>query len=197
MERAGAGVGAAEAGAGLGAAVVVGLGASVGVGAAVVVCVGGSVVVGGTVVSRGAGGGTGVGGGGVGAGVGAGDLQVAMHSPGDSKPFGSTLHWPVAESQLYMVGVGAGVGTGGVGLHQCVQKPRVVHPQHGLVAECTVLHVFPGAHFPGTGVGTGVAGGVGGVGGGVGIRYSLVTFFETLVPVTLASATHLGAPPKE
>ena len=64
--------------------------------------------------------GTGVGTGdgtGVGTGVGAGDLQVAMQSPGDSEPFGSSLHWPVAELQLYMTGagVGAGAGHGGVG----------------------------------------------------------------------------------
>jgi hypothetical protein len=68
----------------------------------------------------GAGVGTGVGGMGVGAGVGvgvgtgagAGAFQVSRHSPDDSEPLGSFLHWPVAELQVYVTGVEAGVGTG-------------------------------------------------------------------------------------
>jgi hypothetical protein len=36
-------------------------------------------------------------------------VQVAMHSPGDCVPCGSSTHWPAL--QLYMTGVGAGVGT--------------------------------------------------------------------------------------
>ena len=47
---------------------------------------------------------------GVGGGVGTPFLQVAMHSPGDSEPFGSSLHWPTVVLQLYMTGAGAGVG---------------------------------------------------------------------------------------
>ena len=62
----------------------------------------------------GAGVGTGVGFG-VGTGVGGAALQVAMHSPGDSEPSGSSLHLPAVVSQLYMTGVGAGVGGAGVG----------------------------------------------------------------------------------
>jgi hypothetical protein len=68
----------------------------------------------GTGTGTGTGVGTGVGFGG-GTGVGAGDLHVAMQSPGDSEPLGSSLHWPDVVSQLYMAGVGAGgagVGTG-------------------------------------------------------------------------------------
>jgi hypothetical protein len=38
-------------------------------------------------------------------GVGGGDLQVVMQSPGDSKPLGSSLHWPAVVSQLYITGM--------------------------------------------------------------------------------------------
>ena len=37
-------------------------------------------------------------------------LQVAMHSPGDCEPCGSAAHAPEVVLQLYMTGVGAGVG---------------------------------------------------------------------------------------
>ena len=39
-------------------------------------------------------------------------MQVAMHSPGDSEPLGSSLHRPVAELQLYMTSVGTHTGVG-------------------------------------------------------------------------------------
>ena len=41
-------------------------------------------------------------------------LQVAMHSPGDSEPSGSSTHWPTVAValQLYTTGVGTGVGAG-------------------------------------------------------------------------------------
>ena len=33
-----------------------------------------------------------------------------MQSPGDSGPCGSAAHWPVVALQLYITGIGAGVG---------------------------------------------------------------------------------------
>jgi hypothetical protein len=46
-------------------------------------------------------------------------LQLAMHSPGDSDPFGSGLHWPTVALQLYVTGLRVGLGVGfGVGAKQ-------------------------------------------------------------------------------
>jgi hypothetical protein len=59
----------------------------------------------------GAGVGMGVGAG-VGAGVGTSVLQVVMHWPGDSAPRGSSVHRPIVVLQLYITGVGTGVGSG-------------------------------------------------------------------------------------
>ena len=58
-------------------------------------------------------------------------MQVAMHSPGACVPFGSAAQRPVAESQLYMTGVGGGGVGGGVGgttLQVSMQLPGACEP---------------------------------------------------------------------
>jgi hypothetical protein len=80
--------------------------------------------------------GTGVGAGvgtGVGAGVGTSVLQVEMHWPGDNEPRGSSAHRPIVVLQLYITGVGGGVG-GHVGSLGKVQQ--------SVIGICLPLHVM-------------------------------------------------------
>ena len=64
-----------------------------------------------------------------------------MHSPGDSEPVGSGEHCPVVALQLYMTGVGAGVGTGaGVG-HGCALQASSAG---GCAVDASPLHMAGG-----------------------------------------------------
>jgi hypothetical protein len=58
-------------------------------------------------------------------------LQLAMQSSADCEPCGSRTHWPAVALQLYVVGVGAGVGGTGVGadgLQVAMHSPGVSEP---------------------------------------------------------------------
>jgi hypothetical protein len=80
-----------------------------------------------------------------------GGLHVLMQPPGDSGPFGSAEHRPVVVLQLYITGVGGGVG-GAVCLQVAMQPPGDSWP-FGSAAHCPVVALQLNMMGVGTGVG--------------------------------------------